>query len=308
MPRYRILAFDGGGVRGVLSAILLFRLNQEFPELLRTTHLVAGTSVGGFIALGIASGKTTSEIMDMFSKKNVKFIFEEPNLLPILKPKYSGANLQHMLSTYFSPSLRFKDLKMPTIVTAFNLGGQNHPSWKPTFFTNYPFSDTKNTPVVEAAMASSAAPVFFPSYKSYIDGGVFANSPSVAAIAFSIDKDFGNQKLDNIVMLSIGTGSEEQKIVQDTTEWGLRQWAIIPQDKQRAEEPQFPLLSVMMNGSVDADTLYSQSLLGDRFHRLNPVLEENIALDDVKAYDDLVQLAWHTDLTPVVQFLRKQWY
>jgi patatin-like phospholipase/acyl hydrolase len=308
MPRYRILTFDEGGVRGVLSAILLFRLNQKFPELVRTTHLTAGTSVGSFLALGIANSKTPSQMLEMFSKENLQFVFGSPNSPPIFKPKYHNTNLQQLLSSFFPSGLRFRNLRKHTIITAFDLGGPHQASWKPIFFHNSPLSDTEDATVLEAAMASSAAPIYFPSVNGLIDGGVFANSPSVTAIAFSIDREKGNQKLDDLVLLSIGTGMEELRISQDTSEWGLRQWAFIPPDKQREEEPQFPLLSVMLNGSVDADTLYSKSLLGDRYHRLTPFLPQNVALDDVDAYDLLVKTAWNTDLTSTLEFLRKQWY
>ncbi|WP_028402240.1 patatin-like phospholipase family protein [Ectobacillus panaciterrae] len=307
MARYRILTFDGGGVRGVLSAVLLTRLCNEFPELIRTTHLVAGTSVGSFLALGLGSGKTPSEILQMFSKRNLMSVFSNPNRIPILRPRYSNASLKKLLTSFFTPNLRLKDFSKRTIVTAFDVGGPMQASWKPVFFHNFPLPEAGGATAVDAAMASAAAPIYFPSYNQLIDGGVFANSPSVAAIALAVDRLLGNQSLDNLVLLSIGTGCEELRITQDTSEWGFGQWSYNSPEKQRSKEPQFPLLSVMLNGSVEADSLYSQCLLGNRYHRLNPMLSENVALDDVKAYDLLVETALSANLQPTIQFLRHEW-
>jgi patatin-like phospholipase/acyl hydrolase len=307
VARYRILTFDGGGVRGVLSAILLDRLSKAFPELTRTVHLVVGTSVGSFLTLGLASGKTPREIVAMFSKENLESVFSNPNRIPIVRPKYHNTGLQDLLSSFFSPDLRLQDLQKRTIVTAFDVGGPLQSSWKPVFFNNFPLSDTNNITVIDAAMASSAAPIYFPSYNQLIDGGVFANSPSVTGISMAVDKQFGGQHLDNLVLLSIGTGFEELRITQNTTEWGFGQWSYNSPEKQRSEEPHFPLLSVMLNGGVEADTFYSQSLLGERYHRLSPILSKNIPLDDIKSYNMLVETAMNADLMPTIQFLRKEW-
>lgn len=62
MPNFRILSCDGGGIRGVLTAVLLNRLAGAYPALLQdradTITLFAGTSTGGILALGLAAGLT----------------------------------------------------------------------------------------------------------------------------------------------------------------------------------------------------------------------------------------------------------
>ncbi|UOY93144.1 patatin-like phospholipase family protein [Ectobacillus sp. JY-23] len=307
MGRYRIITFDGGGVRGVLSAIILSRLCKDFPELVRTTHLVAGTSVGSFLALGLASGKTPLEILQVFSKENLSTVFSSPHRIPILRPRYSNAHLHELLVSFLGEELQLKNLYKHVIVTAFDVGGPSQSSWKTVFFHNFLERDGE-VRAVDAALASSAAPIYFPSHNGLIDGGVFANSPSVAAIAMAANRWLGGQCLDNLVLLSIGTGGEELRITQDTSEWGFGQWAYNAPEKQRSEEPQFPLLSVMLNGGAEADSLYSECLLGNRYHRLNPTLPSNVPLDDVKAYDLLVETALTIDLHPTLEFLRQQWY
>lgn len=54
MAPFRIISFDSGGVRGALSARILKRLSNKFPNLISRTHLFAGTSTGSLIALGLA--------------------------------------------------------------------------------------------------------------------------------------------------------------------------------------------------------------------------------------------------------------
>ena len=58
MTRYRIMTFDGGGVRGSLMATLVKRLVDQFPKLLEQVDLFAGTSTGSVVALTLASGRT----------------------------------------------------------------------------------------------------------------------------------------------------------------------------------------------------------------------------------------------------------
>ncbi|WP_416826458.1 patatin-like phospholipase family protein [Ectobacillus polymachus] len=308
MPRYRILSFDGGGVRGVLSAVLLERLCKEFPELVSTSDLISGTSVGSFLALGLAINQSPFDLLQLFSKKNLTNVFQAGIRWPILRPKYSNARLKKILRAIFPDQVKLYEIQKHVLVTAFDLSGVTRSNWRPVWFHNYPSSNTNHVNVLDAALASAAAPIYFPSYMQLIDGGVFANSPTVASIAVSVDERYGNRNLDQLVMLSIGTGAEKLMITQDTSEWGFLQWAFNPPEKQNPGEPNFPLLSVMLNGTTEANVMYSQSLLGTRFHQINPPLPENVALDDIDAYDLLVETAMNTNINKTIEFLRKEWY
>ncbi len=79
MPNFRILSFDGGGIRGVLTAVLVNRLLGEYPTLLQdrpdTITMFAGTSTGGILALGMAAGLTPAQIRDLYVT-NGKLIFD----------------------------------------------------------------------------------------------------------------------------------------------------------------------------------------------------------------------------------------
>src|SRR5438105_296676 len=76
MSIYRILAIDGGGVRGAFASKLIERLQVE-THFLDHTHLVAGTSTGGIIALALAAGRTPAEITRLY-QQNARAIFSAP--------------------------------------------------------------------------------------------------------------------------------------------------------------------------------------------------------------------------------------
>src|SRR5438270_13739741 len=69
MPPYHILALDGGGIRGLLTTILLERLEAAVPGFLSHIDLFAGTSTGGILALGLASGITPTAARDLYEGK-----------------------------------------------------------------------------------------------------------------------------------------------------------------------------------------------------------------------------------------------
>src|SRR5580704_1173134 len=68
MP-YRVLTFDGGGILGVFSARVLCHVQNTYPNLLNNADLYAGTSTGGIIALGLASGLTPDQLVTLYQTK-----------------------------------------------------------------------------------------------------------------------------------------------------------------------------------------------------------------------------------------------
>lgn len=302
MAKYRIMTFDGGGVRGALTATLLKRLNTLFPGLLKNVDLFAGTSTGSFIALGLAYGKTPEELVELYSKQKARFIFR-PQHINLARPRYDNKHLMAVLNSVFPPRLRLRDLNRNVLVPSFEVIGPNSGNWGPTFYNNFPNSPTLDEYVVEVALASSAAPTYFPSYRNHIDGGVIANNPSTAAIAIAKDEKAGHQDLDDIFLLSIGTGFSPSKITANTGDWGVLQWALNP-----SPPPELPLLSILGEGVVEADTYFSSQLLGGRYFRLNPTLPEPISLDAYKQIPNLVSLAESFNLGQVTDWLTKNWF
>ena len=73
---YRIISFDGGGIRGLVTLALLKRLETQIPNLIKGADLLAGTSTGGIIALGLAAGKSVDEMIALYRDNGAK-IFDD---------------------------------------------------------------------------------------------------------------------------------------------------------------------------------------------------------------------------------------
>jgi len=291
---YRIISFDGGGVRGVYSAVLLSRICKEIPELISQTELFAGTSTGGIIALGLAAGMTANALVDLYSN-NASKIFAESLAqdfreareieLPILHvtllgPKYDNRALERILREQFN-STRLKDLPKRVLVPSFQLDNRSgDPSmrrWKAKFFHNFPGGDSDNEEsVVDVAMRTAAPPIYFPTYDGYIDGGVVANDPSVAALVQALK--FASVQTGDIRLFSLGSGTRPEYILGQELYWGAGRWAKY-------------LLDIMIDGVMGVAEFQCRQLLGDkRYFRLSPPLPESVSLDDSSKVDALI--AW----------------
>ena|SRR5438034_10886848 len=110
MARYRILTFDGGGVRGSLMATLIKRLVEQHPALLEQVDLFAGTSTGSVVALTLASGLSADTLVDFYSMENLRFAFS-PSRLNLVRPKYSNKNFKTLLENHFPGNPTLGDLK-----------------------------------------------------------------------------------------------------------------------------------------------------------------------------------------------------
>jgi len=266
--------------------------------------MFAGTSTGGILALGLAADLTPSQLRD-FYVTNGKTIFDsswEHNLVELdglAGAKYDNEKLKEVLQEKFGDKL-LKDLKPRILVPSFKLDNQQadraERSWNPKFFHNFTGTDDDGEcRLVDVAMATSAAPTYFPSYHEYIDGGVIANNPSMAAIAQVLDErnDPSNRgSLDEIKLLSVGTGLSLQYIAGQDLDWGDAQWIK-------------PILNILMDGSVGVAAFECQRLLGDRYHRLEPKFPagKSFAMDDVSRIVDLIDFARSVDLTETLAWL-----
>ncbi len=309
MPNFRILSFDGGGIRGVLTAVLVNRLLGEYPTLLQdrpdTITMFAGTSTGGILALGMAAGLTPAQIRDLYVT-NGKLIFDSSWTRDVVEigglsgAKYDNANLKQILRETFG-ALKLKDLKPRVLIASFSLDNQapdpSSRTWNPKFFHNFSGTDSDGESLlVDVAMSTSAAPTYFPSYGVYVDGGVIANNPSMAAVVQALDgrNQAGERAtLEGIKLLSVGTGASLEYIEGQDHDWGDAQWIK-------------PILNVMMDGGVGVADFECAQLLGNRYCRIEPVFPagKSFPMDDVSKIVDLMDLAQSFDLTGAVAWLK----
>jgi len=218
-----ILSLDGGGIRGALTARVIERLEEEAPFLDRVAH-VAGTSIGGINALYLAAGKPAGDMVELF-RQHGKTIFKHRDwwdrwsgkLDEFYRANYEQDGLKEILDDVFGDD-ELGSLQKRVLISAFDL--DNGPvlqgktrRWKAKFFHNF---DTKGndrkTKIVDAALATSAAPTYFPSWQGYVDGGIAANNPSMCALAKAMKTKVA---LDDVRLLSLGTGLNAQYVDGD---------------------------------------------------------------------------------------------
>ena len=311
MAKYRILSLDGGGIRGIITAIILQRLNAEvgLTGWLDSTDLIAGTSTGGLLALGLSYGLPPEFIRNVYETKGAE-IFDDSwldNLVDLGKiagADYDIKNLERELKTMFGKTT-LAQLKRRVLITAFDLDNESKKkssrTWKPKLFHNFPGGDSDGSELAyKVGLYTSAAPTFFPSVDGYIDGGVYATNPSMCALAQSQDSDFkARPSLADVVLLSLGTGTSLLYIEGKELDWGYAQWA-----KQ--------LISLMLDGTSGIADYQCKQILGDSYHRLAPVFPPNtsIPMDAVDRIPYMIEFAEsnrRVNLTATVKWLKQYW-
>ncbi len=299
MSTFRIISFDGGGVRGTLSIRLLLRIIEKYPTLLEQTHLFAGTSTGSFIALGLGYNLAPSKIDTLYSYDNAKYIFT-PAYRNYLRPKFKNTHLKDTLSSVFPPNLTLASLPKFVFIPTFNVKGYHSKGFNTVYMNNLTSNPTLSEKVLDTALYSSAAPTYFPSYNNFIDGGVAMNSPTSAPVIFVRSLFPAKYPLKDFRLLSIGTGYYPERIERDTSNWGIAQWNYNPKTQVK-----YPLNSILFDATSTLDNRYSEELLGKNFFRLNPNLDRYVALDDYKQVPYLQQLASETYLGDTFNYIER---
>jgi len=300
--RFNILAFDGGGVRGTLQAVITSRILDANPNFLRDTDFIAGTSTGAIQALGLAAGRAPHQIEEMYTLLMERVFADRllddiRDLWRAYGADYDNKNLRGILREQFG-DMRLGELDKRVAITAFALdSGPNsdHRSWKLKVFHNFPGQDSDDDAlVVDVALRSSAAPVYFPTYQGYIDGGVVANNPAMVAVAQALDGRSASVPLENIQLLSLGTGRSCRWVEGENHDWGAAQWAPY-------------ILFISPEGSVEMTDFQCRQILGDRYFRLNPILTDKVPLDGWERVPELVQIAREEDLVPMNRWIEEKW-
>jgi patatin-like phospholipase/acyl hydrolase len=283
----KVLSIDGGGIRGIIPATILEsiedRTNTRTADLF---DLIAGTSTGGILALGLATPDEKGE--PKYSAADLTALYEKEGkrifarslwhtmiaLDNLIDEKYDASGLESVLRKYFGDT-RLKDAVTEVLVTSYELETR-----EPWFFARH---KAQSNPSFDfemrfVARATSAAPTYFEPeeltetrpHGGLIDGGVYANNPALCAYVEMKDL---HPDHDDILVVSLGTGQHTRPIhYTDARNWGLALWAK-------------PILNVVFDGVSDTvdhemKILCRDSDDGDpRYYRFQTEL--NVGSDDM---------------------------
>jgi predicted acylesterase/phospholipase RssA len=334
--KYLILACDGGGMRGLLTALIIERLEKE-TGFLSEVNLFAGTSTGGIIALGLANGVTPGRLVALYADRG-REIFRRSEAEPdpsgrigklldkfrkygldlieqfgfgvkdLLRAKYHNGGLKKVLEESLGGATTFADLKpgRSALVTTLRLSAEGK-GWVPLVLHNLDVGGaagqtrledgpSPKTLLVDAALGTSAAPLYFPPYDlpgyGYcVDGGLFANCPSSVALATATRaiRASGAER-PPIRVLSIGTGAQINGIeVNDPPfdrpeEYGAVAW-LDPMPRGKGvngseRTPAFPLISALFDAGSAAHNYICKETLGEDYYRVQVDLKQPVALDE----------------------------
>lgn len=210
---FKILALDGGGLRGVFPATVLASFEESAGGPLHSFFdLIVGTSTGGIIALGLGAGFSAREMLDFYVSKGPSIFPAErwPQRLvrlagSLVNPKHSLARLESALGGVFG-DLTFGNLKTRVVIPAFDATAGRIRIFKTPHHPH--IKQDQHRLLREAAVATAAAPYYFcyvttPQGERFIDGGVWANNPVAVGVIEAIG--YLGIARERIRVLSVGT-------------------------------------------------------------------------------------------------------
>lgn len=190
---FRILSIDGGGIKGVFPAAFLAAIEEALGSPIGAHFdLIAGTSTGGIIALGLGLGLSPKQILEFYRINGPSIFPRSQNILSRLKhyyrSKYEPAPLESALRQAFRDRL-LGESHTRLIIPSFSARSGKIYIYKTPH--HHRFESDWRMPAVEVAMATAAAPSYFPPYISsgyvaHLDGGMWANNPTGNAVVEAV--------------------------------------------------------------------------------------------------------------------------
>lgn len=293
--RFQILSLDGGGLRGVFSAAVLANFEQDAgTRVVDHFDLIAGTSTGGIIALGLGLGMTPRQMVEFYTQLGPDVFRDRSRLRSVrrlLRSKYPARRLRSALTDVFGDRT-FGDSTKRLIITSYNIGSDDVYLFRTPHLPHLA-RDWRES-LIDVAMATSAAPTFLPGVSLHgarlVDGGLWANNPSMVALAEAVGP-LGHP-LGAVRVLSLGTTTEVRRRHRKLDRGGLLPWA-------------GDAVEVLMRAqSSSAAKQISHFLGADKVMRVDPVVPARAyALDKVDA-DDLIGRASHQSRIVAPDFIR----
>lgn len=182
----RVLAIDGGGLRGAVPASFLAELEERIGDRVAGYFdLIAGTSTGGLIALGLGLGFPARHILQLYEEWGPRiFARRKLRLLPtgLLSPMYDLDVLRQAVEEAFGRA-KLGETRCRLLVPAYDAASGKVRLWR-AYHGGGPVDDVS---AVDVALSTSAAPVYFGAHRTpegtpFLDGGVYANCPVLVAV------------------------------------------------------------------------------------------------------------------------------
>lgn len=274
--RFKILSLDGGGIKGFFSAAVLAHLENDFNiKIVDYFDLIVGTSTGGIIALALGKGLSANEILNFYVKEGPE-IFKKDNfqgLKNLMTAAYSTDRYERILKKCLGDTL-LGHSKIRLVVPSYNLDTGEVYLFKTAHHERFR-RDYKEY-MWKIARATSAAPTYFEVSKSIdssrlIDGGVWANNPSMVAVVEAIT--ILGKTVDNLYLFNLGATQDLSNRPQVLDKGGLWAW------KNDIVEVVFEAQSAGIASQMDL-------LLGNNYLRLCPKVPQDIfkldSIDETK--------------------------
>lgn len=286
IPTYHVLALSGGGYRGLYTASILAALEENLGRPIASHFdLICGTSAGGMLALGLASEIPAQELKAMFENEG-KRIFGERSILRKLlgfwfTAKHDSLGLRSVLTDRFQDST-IGDLKHRVLIPAVNYSTGRGQFFKTPHHPSFELDHRMK--IVDVAMATAAAPVYFPLARNnrgvFADGGLVGNAPGLFGL-HEINTFLEPNRKVRVRVLAIGTM---------TVGATVRGGASLDQGFGRWRGGLFDLVISAQESSVDY--MLRQLLRDDYYH-----IDDQVTPDqsrDVKSLDSVTIGATNT--------------
>lgn len=286
IPTYHVLALSGGGYRALYTATILKEFEQALGRPIASHFdLICGTSAGGLLALGLASEIPASELKSLFEDQG-KLIFGTRDFMRkrlgfFTRAKHSNSGLRSVLEQRFGTTT-MGALKHRVLIPAVNYTTGRGQFFKTPHHPSFEFDHRMS--LVDVALATSAAPVYFPSVRNdrgvFVDGGLVGNAPGLFGLhevrTFLAPKQDIRIRVLAIGTMTVGaTVSGGKDLDQGIVGWG---------------SSLFDLVISAQESSVDY--MLTQSL-GDCYFKVDDQVTPQQS-SDVKALDDVSEASTNT--------------
>ncbi len=245
----RVLSIDGGGIRGVIPTLILAEVEARTSNPISSMFdLIAGTSIGGILALCLASSDASGKAA--WGAAGIFKIFEQAAheiFVPtgrsavngIFHNRYGHEHIESTLERYLGNRM-LSEAICDVLLTSYDLSAREMVFLNSIEARQDPANDL---PMRVAGRATSAAPTYFQpaltrevNPRLLLDGAVCANNPAMCAFAEVVK----HKRSTEMLMVSLGTGSPGKAMGHKSVQnWGLAQWAR-------------PMFHLLLDGASDA--------------------------------------------------------